>query len=120
MSEWPEKLRIRDTGLHDDMGGAGQQIFTTAGQGYAKRVYVRGDLHEALEKQLAELQAKVAEYEYPLRTKETVTVPIEVWDAREQQLAELSKRNAKLVNICCLYDVPEAALLQGKGPKPPE
>ena len=80
----------------------------------------RGAEIRELRKQLSALQAKVAEYEYPLRTKETVTVPIEVWDAREQQLTELSKRNAKLVNICCLYDVPEAALLQGKGPKPPE
>lgn len=38
---------------------------------------------------IAELQAKVAEYEYPLRTKETVTIPFKVWDARNLQFSEL-------------------------------
>lgn len=37
---WPQYLMIRDTQLHDDMGGAGQRIYTTAGQGYEKRKYV--------------------------------------------------------------------------------
>lgn len=35
---------IRDTTLHDDIGGAGQRIYTTAGQGYEKREYIRSDL----------------------------------------------------------------------------
>jgi Lar family restriction alleviation protein len=35
---------LRDTGLHDDLGGAGQRIYTTAGQGYEKRKYIRADL----------------------------------------------------------------------------
>lgn len=42
---WPDRLMIRDTQLHDDMGGAGQRIYTTAGQGYEKREYVRADVH---------------------------------------------------------------------------
>ena len=33
----------------------------------------------------------------------------------EQQLAALSKRNEELVNICCMYDVPEEALLNDGG-----
>lgn len=37
---WPNALMIRDTGLHDDMGGGGQRIYTTAGRGYEKRRYV--------------------------------------------------------------------------------
>lgn len=37
---WPATLMIRDTGLHDDMGGGGQRIYTTAGRGYEKRKYV--------------------------------------------------------------------------------
>lgn len=44
---WPDRLMIRDTKLHDDMGGGGQRIYTTAGQGYAKREYVRVDLAKA-------------------------------------------------------------------------
>lgn len=46
MSEtnWPKRVNLRDTKLHDDLGGAGQRIFTTAGQGYEKRVYVRADV----------------------------------------------------------------------------
>lgn len=41
---WPDRLWLRDTHLHDDMGGAGQRIYTTAGQGYEKCEYVRVDL----------------------------------------------------------------------------
>lgn len=42
-SVWPDRLKIRDTGLHDDMGGPGQRIYTTAGRGYETREYVRAD-----------------------------------------------------------------------------
>lgn len=41
---WPNRLRLRDTGLHDDMGGGGQRIYTTAGRGYEKQNYLRADL----------------------------------------------------------------------------
>ena len=44
---WPDRLMIRDTGLHDDMGGGGQRIYTTAGRGYERKEYVRADLAEA-------------------------------------------------------------------------
>lgn len=37
---WPESLMIRDTGLHDDLSGGGQRIYTTAGRGYETRQYV--------------------------------------------------------------------------------
>lgn len=57
MSEetFPDRLRIRDTRLHDDMGGAGQRIYTTAGQGYTKVEYVRADLHAALRAEVERL-----------------------------------------------------------------
>ncbi len=42
--QWPEYLMLRDTGLSDDAGGLGQQIFTTAGAGHVKQKYVRADL----------------------------------------------------------------------------
>lgn len=42
-SVWPSVLRVRDTGLHDDMGGGGQRIYTTAGRGYETREYVLAD-----------------------------------------------------------------------------
>ena len=41
---WPDSLMIRDTGLHDDMGGGGRRIYTTAGRGYERKEYTRGDL----------------------------------------------------------------------------
>lgn len=53
---WPDRLRIRDTKLHDDRGGLGQPIYTTAGQGYEKREYVRADLYETLSRRVAELE----------------------------------------------------------------
>lgn len=43
-SAWPTYLMLRDTKLHDDIGGGGQRIFTTAGAGYKKVKYVRYDL----------------------------------------------------------------------------
>ncbi len=52
---FPERLRIRDTGIHDDMGGAGQRIYTTAGQGYTKVEYVRADLLDALRAEVERL-----------------------------------------------------------------
>ena len=56
---WPDSLLIRDTGLHDDIGGAGMRIYTTAGQGYEKREYVRADLLEANAAEIArQRQAK--------------------------------------------------------------
>jgi hypothetical protein len=44
VGDWPDYVMLRDTKLHDDMGGLGQRIFTTAGAGYAKIKYVRHDL----------------------------------------------------------------------------
>lgn len=46
--DWPEYVMLRDTKLHDDMGGLGQRIFTTAGAGYTKVKYVREDLARPL------------------------------------------------------------------------
>jgi hypothetical protein len=42
--EMPEILNIRDTSLHDDMGGLGRRIYTTAGQGYDTTRYMREDI----------------------------------------------------------------------------
>lgn len=42
-SVFPERLQIRDTGLHDDTGGGGQRIYTTAGRGYETCLYIRAD-----------------------------------------------------------------------------
>ena len=67
-TEFPERLRIRDTKLNDDMGGLGQRIYTTAGAGYEKREYVCVDLYDNLasaldmkDKRIAELEAIAAE-----------------------------------------------------------
>jgi hypothetical protein len=58
---WPTSLMIRDTGIYDDLGGAGQRIYTTAGQGYEKRKYGLYSDYEALaaeHKDMAIVQAK--------------------------------------------------------------
>jgi hypothetical protein len=55
-SVWPEYLMLRDTALHDDLGGAGQRIYTTAGQGYEKRKYVRVDIAERVGVSKAQLE----------------------------------------------------------------
>lgn len=64
---WPEKLRLRDTGLTDDMGGGGQRIYTTAGRGYDTHEYIRADvlfdkLGKALEHFVTELEQITKDY----------------------------------------------------------
>lgn len=63
---WPERLKIRDTGLHDDLGGPGQRIYTTAGRGYERVEYVRAGLYEAL---LAERDAAFAAGQEEMRER---------------------------------------------------
>lgn len=46
---WPDELMLRDTGIHDDLGGGGQRIYTTAGNGYPKVCYVRAAHLRALD-----------------------------------------------------------------------
>ena len=58
---FPERLRLRDTRLHDDMGGAGQRIYTTAGQGYQKQEYVIGDIVDLMQQRIEELEVVKAE-----------------------------------------------------------
>ena len=41
---WPDRLQIRDTKLHDDLGDGGQRIYTTAGRGHETREYLRADV----------------------------------------------------------------------------
>ena len=59
---FPERLRLRDTRLHDDMGGAGQRIYTTAGQGYQKQEYVRGDIVDLMQQRIEELKSKISNH----------------------------------------------------------
>lgn len=70
---WPERLKIRDTQLNDDLGGLGQRIYTTAGAGYEKREYVRGDIHDEALTKLDRCQDALQEIinwsqAYPLQT----------------------------------------------------
>ena len=58
---FPDRLRIRDTRLYDDMGGAGQRIYTTAGQGYTKVEYIRADLHDAQAAEVERLKDSMRE-----------------------------------------------------------
>lgn len=58
---WPERLRLRDTGLYDDMGGGGQRIYTTAGRGYERVEYVRADALASHEPASGETQAGIRE-----------------------------------------------------------
>ena len=60
---WPERLMIRDTGLHDDLGGPGQRIYTTAGRGYERVAYVRADLADAQAQEIARLRGALEDAE---------------------------------------------------------
>lgn len=44
VEQFPKSLKIRDTGLHDDLDGPGQRIYTTVGSGYFRAEYIRADL----------------------------------------------------------------------------
>lgn len=91
---WPDKLRIRDTGLCDDLGGAGQRIFTTAGQGYEKREYIRADLVAELEAQILEeqketLAAKALERDLTLCERDNAHLRVDLANA-EALLEEIA------------------------------
>ena len=85
--EYPEWVMLRDTMLHDDMGGLGQRIYTSAGSGYTKQKYIRADVVEALRQQLAVAAKTCAEmlseqdYEYNRKTNAII-------ERHAKQLAE--------------------------------
>ena len=54
---YPDMLKIRDTGIHED---SGRRIHTTAGMGYPRKEYVRTDLVEALEAENQRLREALA------------------------------------------------------------
>jgi len=47
-THFPDYILVRDTTLHDDMGGGGQRIYTTSGMGYEKKKYIRHDIVKEL------------------------------------------------------------------------
>lgn len=57
---WPEYVMLRDTKLHDDSGGLGQHIYTTAGAGYEKRKYIL----EAVAPMLASARVPVGDVDF--------------------------------------------------------
>lgn len=52
---WPDSLMIRDTLIHDDSGGSGRRIYTTAGNGYERTKYVHERLYTAQQETIAAL-----------------------------------------------------------------
>lgn len=62
-----KRLHLRDTELHDDIGGGGQRIWTTAGQGYVKTWFVEeapvADLLRRAEWEIRNLQEKIGRKE---------------------------------------------------------
>jgi chromosome segregation ATPase len=85
--EYPEWVMLRDTMLHDDMGGLGQRIYTSSGSGYTKQKYIRADVVEALHQQLAIKDDALRDAK---ATVETWLVDNkEKFEELEQQLAEL-------------------------------
>jgi len=56
-TQWPDTLMIRDTKIHDDLGGLGQRIYTTTGAGYNKVEYIRKDIYDELKTALNKLEA---------------------------------------------------------------
>jgi hypothetical protein len=57
-SIWPDTLKIRDCKIYDDLGGSGKRIYTTAGNGYERKEYIRADISQA---KITELEAALKE-----------------------------------------------------------
>lgn len=106
-NEWPETLRLRDTGLHDDMGGLGQRIFTTAGAGYKKVEYVRADLYRDMAKRLEAADRKVSR----------LTAMRNEWerDAREHLMTFGQHLPASVECLVERFDSAIAAAQEGEG-----
>jgi hypothetical protein len=56
---WPDTLKIRDCKIHDDIGGSGKRIYTTAGNGYERKEYTRTDISQ---ERIAQLEAALVYY----------------------------------------------------------
>ena len=85
----PETLLIRDTKLHDDLGGMGQRIYTTAGAGYKKTQYTRTDIAPKVKPLVWEgveddcfVTCEALGFSYELCVSDTLERPCDyVWDA---------------------------------------
>lgn len=72
--------------------------------------YIALSLSEAY---VTALEEKVAEYEYPLRTKETITVPLSVWDEHKKLIATMHsalERITKTYGSAAAVDIAEETL----------
>jgi hypothetical protein len=58
-TKWPRTIKVRDTKINDDLGGLGQNIYTTAGSGYERQEYIRADIANA---RIAELEAALGRF----------------------------------------------------------
>ena len=91
---WPERLMIRDTTLYDDIGGAGQRIYTTAGQGYEKREYVRADVAALLSTppvvEWQPIETAPTEGYMPVLVSDGKYVTLAEWHADEKQWWEIN------------------------------
>ena len=88
---FPKHIDVRDTKLNDDLGGLGQKIFTTAGQGYEKQRYIREDL--AGKERIEELEKANSGMVNDLADQ------IEKRKELESDLAAANQRIADLINM---------------------
>jgi hypothetical protein len=63
-TKWPYTIKVRDTKINDDLGGLGQNIYTTSGSGYERQEYTRTDIANA---RIDTANARIAELEAALR-----------------------------------------------------
>ena len=109
---WPDVLMIRDTKLHDDLGGCGQRVYTTAGNGDVRQKYVRADLVEADREELARLRAMMVEANGLLRSSYAIAArrgEDTNWDGFDAQIkAALERQMAAGIIPNTLGDVPVA------------
>ncbi len=116
-NEWPLRLNIRDTQLHDDLGGGGQRIYTTAGRGYRTVEYVRADAFDASAKRIEALEAEVEHFtksgivEIAVRNS-SVSDYMAHWEGRteraEAELIALRQRVKEVLEPFAKYETPEA------------
>ena len=99
---WPDSLMIRDTKLYDDLGGMGQRIYTTAGNGYKKQKYVRADRIEAQALEIAAMKIQLR-MKAPKLDVSDLEAEIDRLRAAVTALAAIVQRDRELIGECDEY-----------------
>jgi hypothetical protein len=105
-TKWPYTIKVRDTKINDDLGGLGQNIYTTSGSGYERQEYTRTDIHNA--------QIDIANTRTDIANARISELEAEIVTARADALRDVQRikadRDQGMLDYCALMERYDAAI----------